>query len=105
MARGPGGETAPDASAQLIQALDGDRVFLILRNLPRLSSEEVFEIWSIREGVPNSVGTFAMDSEREQLVSFSADISQAQNIGISIEPKNGSPTGQPTGPIVLLGSL
>lgn len=100
-----GTEAAPGASAQLIHALDSDTVFLILRDLPSLASAEEFEIWIIREGVPNSVGTFARGSERERLVSFSADMSDAQNIGISIEPENGSPTGQPTGPIVLLGSF
>ena len=100
-----GTEAAPGASAQLIHALDSDRVFLILRDLPLLASGEEFEIWSIRQGVPNSLGNFAKGAEREQLVSFSADMSDAQNIGISIEPKNGSPTGQPTGPIVLMGSF
>ena len=100
-----GTETAPDASAQLIHALDSDRVFLILRDLPLLDSGKEFEIWSIRAGVLKSVGTFAKRAERQQLVSFFADFSDAQNIGISIEPKNGSPTGQPTGPIVLLGSF
>ena len=98
-----GTEAAPGASAQVVHASESDKAFLILRDLPLLASGQEFEIWSIREGVPSSVGTFAKGAEREQLVSFSADMSGAQNIGISIEPKNGSPTGQPTGPIVLLG--
>jgi len=100
-----GTEAALDASAQLVQAADGNIAFLILRDLPLLASGEEFEIWSIGEGVPISVGTFAKETGREQLVSFSADFSDAQNIGISIEPENGSPTGQPTGPIVLLGPV
>ena len=99
-----GTEAVPNASARLIQSPDSYKVFLLLRNLPLLDSSQEFEIWSIREGVPVSVGTFGL-SAGEQLVSFFADISNAQNIGISIEQKGGSSTGQPLGPIVLLGSL
>ena len=99
-----GTEAAPNASARLIQSPDSYKVFLLLRNLPLLDSGQEFEIWSIREGVPVSVGTFGL-SAGEQLVSFFADISNAQSIGISIEQKGGSSTGQPLGPIVLLGSL
>ena len=85
-----GTEAALDASAQLIQANDSDKAFLILRNLPSLASGEEFEIWSIQAGVPISVGTFPKETDQEQLVSFSADFSAAQNIGISIEPEHGS---------------
>ena len=99
-----GTEDAPDASARLVQAPDGDNVFLLPRNLPLLASDQEYEVWSIEEGVPVSVGTFALSDGRERLVSFSADMSNAQTIGISIEQKGGSPTGQPLGPIVLLGS-
>jgi len=99
-----GTEAAPDASAQLVSAIDTDIVFLLLQNLPLLASSQTFEVWSIQDDLPVSVGTFAPGAGQDQLVSFSADFSNAQNIGISIEPQGGSPTSLPTGPIVLLGS-
>ena len=99
-----GTEAAPDATARVVRSADGKKVFLLLGNLPVLASDREFQVWSIREGVRKSVGTFAPNVERERLVSFLVDISDAQNIGISIEQKGGSPTGQPLGPVVLLGS-
>ena len=100
-----GTEAAPEASARLVQPVDSVRVFLLVQNLPQLPSGQLYEVWSITEGAPTSVGTFALTTDREQLTTLFVDFTSAQAIGISIEQKGGSPTGRPIGPIVLLGDI
>ena len=79
-------------------------MFVLVRNLPALPEDREYEVWSIKEDVATSVGTFALASVPEQLVTLGVDFSGASAVGISIEQKGGSPTGKPEGSIVLLGT-
>jgi anti-sigma-K factor RskA len=97
----PGTQAAPEASATLVQVPRDKRALLIVRNLPRLHSDREYQIWRIAGGVPVSAGTFAFGDAGEQLVTVSADLSSAEAIGISSEPRGGSVV--PRGEIVILG--
>lgn len=98
-----GTESAPQASGTLVYSFGGREALLLVRNLPSLEREQVYQVWSITGKEPTGVGIFTLTNAREQLVSLSTDFSGADAIGISIEPKGGS--SKPTGAIVLLGSL
>ena len=80
-------------------------MFLLVRNLPRLQADQVYEVWRIAGDVPSSAGTFGRGDDADQFVTLSVDFSTADAVGVSIEPKGGSPTRKPTGTIVLLGLL
>ena len=97
-----GTESAPDASATLVEALGVNEVFLLVRNLPSLPDDQEYQVWNIMGGVPTSVGTFNVVSEGDEIVTLTADLSGADAVGISVEPKGGSLS--PTGDIVLLSS-
>ena len=99
-----GTKDAPEASARLVQAPGSITVFVLVKNLPALPKDQEYEVWSIKGDVATSVGTFALPSAPEQLVTLAVDFSGASAVGISIEQKGGSPTGKPEGPIVLLGT-
>jgi anti-sigma-K factor RskA len=62
-------------------------------------------VWLIGgEGsTPLGAGTFSVSDPDGQLVTVAADFSTANALGISVEPKGGSPA--PTGDIVLLSEL
>jgi anti-sigma-K factor RskA len=98
-----GTESAPGASGTLVYAFSKDQALLVVRNLPPLSRDKVYQVWSITGKEPTGMGIFTLTSALEQLVPLSTDFSGADAIGISIEPKGGS--SKPTGAIVLLGSL
>lgn len=65
-----------------------------------------FQLWVIAPGAkqPLSLGVIPSDG-RLQLGALPAAIREGGTLAISIEPKGGSPTGQPTGPIVFVGTL
>jgi anti-sigma-K factor RskA len=101
----------PQGNARVVVVNEGDVLHLLLRNVAPLSQDEVFEVWRIRNEVPDSLGTFALSVGSEHLVTLETDISGetgisgADTVAISIEVKGGSPTGQPQGPIVLVGPV
>jgi len=87
------------AARQLVLAVAGD-----MPNDPRHSRE----LWVIPTGgKPRSLGTMA---DRKQMHVRLADalaqlLQQGATIAISVEPRGGSPTGAPTGPVVASGAL
>lgn len=79
---------------------------LILTGLQPLSPEQTYELWLIpQEGNPVPAGLVQVDEAGAAIATLEvADPPQGfAAVGLSIEPAGGSP--QPTGPIVLLGSL
>ena len=89
-----------DPSArQLVLAVPGD--------MPA-DARHSHELWVIpANGKPHSLGTMPDGKKMHmRLVDALADLlQQGATIAISVEPKGGSPTGQPTGPVVASGAL
>jgi anti-sigma-K factor RskA len=69
-------------------------------------SDRSFELWAIAPGSqqPRSLGVIPADG-RLELGALPSAIRNGGTLAISIEPKGGSPTKQPTGPVVFVGSL
>lgn len=65
-----------------------------------------FELWAIASGPakPEPLGVIPPNG-RLELGALPAAIRSGSTLAISIEPKGGSPTGQPTGPVVFTGIL
>jgi anti-sigma-K factor RskA len=60
-----------------------------------------YELWAIGDGrkQPESLGIIDKDVQRN------VAISPGTILAVSLEPAGGSPTGQPTGPVVYTGKL
>jgi anti-sigma-K factor RskA len=76
--------------------------------VPKVAADRSPELWLIPPGAkPIPLGVFAADAP----VSVSLTPQMASLIGaktllaVSLEPRGGSPTGQPTGPVVATGEL
>jgi anti-sigma-K factor RskA len=69
-------------------------------------SDRAFELWAIAPGAtrPQSLGVIPPDG-RLELGVLPAALRDGGTLAISIEPVGGSPTGQPTGPVVFTGTL
>ena len=81
----------------------------ILVRAPQLSGDqEIMELWLIPKGFPpRSLGPLRPLVDNILILS-AADISaviQGSSLAISAEPAGGSPTGQPSGPILALGTI
>ena len=69
-------------------------------------SDRSFELWAIAPGAtrPRSLGVIPPDGEL-RLSPPPPDLRDGATLAISVEPVGGSPTQQPTGPVVFVGSL
>ena len=69
-------------------------------------SDRAFELWAIAPGAtrPRSLGVIPPDGELK-LFPLPPDLRDGATLAISIEPISGSPTQQPTGPVVFVGSV
>ena len=66
--------------------------------------DRVFELWAIAPGAtrPRSLGVIPPDGEL-RLGTVPPDLRNGATLAISVEPVGGSPTQQPTGPVVFVG--
>lgn len=86
---------------------DEDRISLS-RSSGTPGPDQVFELWKIDgDAAPVSLGVLPSGEQITLgLVAESRDrLGQGMVLAISIEPEGGSPTGQPTGPVVAVGAL
>ena len=66
------------------------------------------ELWLIpSDGVPRSLGL--LDPSADQVIvipeALLPEARRGATLAISLEPEGGSPTGQPTGPVIAAGTL
>jgi len=67
--------------------------------------DRAFELWAVPPGAkPRSLGVIPSEGTL-RLKGLPTSIGEGVTLAISIEPKTGSPTGQPTGPVVFAGTL
>jgi anti-sigma-K factor RskA len=69
-------------------------------------NERVFELWAIAPGTarPRSLGVIPVHGELK-LSRLPPDLGDGVTLAISVEPLGGSPTQQPTGPVVFVGTV
>jgi len=69
-------------------------------------SDRAFELWAIAPGStrPRSLGVIPANGEMK-ISPLPADLRDGATLAISVEPMGGSPTQQPTGPVVFTGSV
>ena len=68
---------------------------------------KALELWALpKNGVPRSLGLIAAESEtRIRLSGDDPRLAVASAFAVSLEPRGGSPSGQPTGPVLCSGNI
>ncbi|MBA3677199.1 MAG: anti-sigma factor [Sphingosinicella sp.] len=100
---------AEDRSTAFVVTFDPNRESLLV--IPALASPAPghdHELWVIpASGTPRSLGLVASTSSRNLNVraDLLPDLRRDATLAISVEPAGGSPTGQPTGPVVATGKM
>lgn len=100
---------SPEGTPLIAAAYDADRKAIILApSTPRTDPDHAAELWVIEGGrPPRSLGLIDLATPRQQVIPAEriAGLKAGAVLAISIEPPGGSPTGQPTGPVVATGKL
>lgn len=84
---------------------------LTLKSLPpaAVGAEQDYELWLLSEsGVPISLTVLPTEGAELRITLSDAQVREllkSRSLAISLEPKGGSPTGQPTGPVVYQSQL
>jgi len=103
--------TDPAMAGSLVASFSGDGRAVVARPITpvALTADRVLELWWAPEkGKPTSLGLIKADGvtvlSRGQLPGGLKG-SAIDHMAVSVEPPGGSPTGQPTGPVVFYGKL
>ncbi len=85
----------------------GHSLILSALNTQAVPSDHDLELWSIHDKTaPRSLGVIHLKNGQATISQVTADlINKDVTLAISLEPKNGSPTGQPTGPVLYTGKI
>jgi len=102
--------TGEAPQARVTAELSHDRKFLrLLAARPTVASPvQSFELWVIPAGggAPISLAVMGeLDTRIEIGPSQTARLARGAKLAISVEPAGGSPTGAPTGPVILIGDI
>ncbi|HXF78179.1 MAG TPA: anti-sigma factor [Usitatibacter sp.] len=100
---------SPDHTPRMVVAMfkpDGLRVKMMhpWKNMPGKS----LELWAIpKEGSPRSLGMVSNEAPETMVHVAENDprLADAKAFAVSLEPMGGSPTGQPTGPVLCSGAI
>jgi anti-sigma-K factor RskA len=100
------GERAPAVTA----AVSGDRRTLTLRaeRAAPAASGTSYELWLLpaEGGPPVSLGVLAgLDARVNVAAAQVSRLRAGAKLAVSVEPSGGSPTGAPTGPVILVGAI
>jgi len=100
-----GTEHQPTAYGQLIADSETGSAVLLISDLAQLEPGNIYEFWLIKGDVPIAAGLFNVDGEGNAILQVSRSVTPGlyDVIGVSIEPQGGSV--QPTGDIVMLGTV
>ena len=101
--------TAPDAVPRMVVSMHAPDVLKLRLVKPWKGTEgKSLEVWVLpKEGAPRSLGLVA-NLEGETTIRIAPDdprVRGANALAVSLEPAGGSPTKQPTGPVLCAGQI
>lgn len=97
---------AGDQAAWIVRQ-QGDQLILSNLNAASVPTDRDLELWSIQgSNAPRSLGLVRVRQGQAVLPRVAAALISADStLAISLEPKNGSPTGAPTGEVLYVGKI
>ena len=87
---------------------DHQELRLHAQNVYDLPVGKAHELWALPEGgAPVSLGLLPKTGEQRRVLTPAQQtaLAGAKQIAVSLEPEGGSPTGAPTGPVLLVAPL
>jgi len=88
---------------------DNQEINLRVQNVYELPAGKAHELWALPEGggAPVSLGLLPQSGEQHRVLTAAqrAALAGSKQIAVSLEPTGGSPTGAPTGPVLLVAPV
>jgi hypothetical protein len=96
-----GAERVPSARGRAFVEPVGQRIVLLVYDLPPPPSGRTYQLWTIEAGKPASAGVFATSEagRARHVIATHERLGDALLLAVTVEPEGGVP--QPTGPIVM----
>ena len=85
-----GTQVAPKSSANIYWDSTSSNVFLVVRNMPKLPSDQQYQLWALIDSKPKDLGVF--DATDQKVILKMKNTQKAQAFAITIEQKGGSPS-------------
>jgi anti-sigma-K factor RskA len=85
-----GTKSAPKSSANVYWDSASSKVYLVVKNMPQLPSDQQYQLWALIDGKPTDLGIF--DAKDQKVILQMKDSKKAQAFAITIEKKGGSPS-------------
>jgi anti-sigma-K factor RskA len=83
-------KVAPKSSANIYWDSTSSSVFLVVKNMPKLPSDQQYQLWALIDGKPKDLGVF--DAAEDKVILKMKNTQKAQAFAITIEQKGGSPS-------------
>lgn len=85
-----GTQVAPKSSANVYWDSASTNVYLVVKNMPKLPSDQQYQLWALIDNKPKDLGVF--DATDEKVILKMKNTQKAQAFAITIEQKGGSPS-------------
>lgn len=108
VARAPMVAVLEGGKNHLVASWNGaDQVMIVPAGLVAAPTGKAHELWMIpKDGKPRSMGVISSSPRKMAITPTIASLlADGANFAVSVEPNGGSPTGQPTGPVIASGKL
>ncbi len=87
-----GTKVAPKSSANIYWDSTSSSVYLVVRNMPKLPSDQQYQLWALIDGKPNDLGVFDGSGTDRNVILKMKNTKKAQAFAITIEKQGGSPS-------------
>jgi anti-sigma-K factor RskA len=85
-----GSTNAPQSSANVFWDSASSAVYIMVKNMPKLPSDQQYQLWALIDGKPKDLGVF--DSLQNNVILKMSNTQKAQAFAITIEKKGGNPS-------------
>lgn len=85
-----GSTATPQSSANIFWDSTSSSVYLMVKNMPKLPSDQQYQLWALIDGKPKDLGVF--DSLENNVILKMNNTQKAQAFAITIEKKGGNPS-------------
>jgi anti-sigma-K factor RskA len=85
-----GTQVAPRSSANVYWDSASTNVYIVVRNMPKLPTEQQYQLWALIDGKPKDLGVF--DATDDKVIIKMKNTQKADAFAITIEKKGGNPS-------------
>jgi anti-sigma-K factor RskA len=85
-----------DARLRVVSSPSLGQAVVVSANMPDAGPDKDYEVWSVGDEGPESLGLMEPDSDGDARVQLLDGLDDATALAITVEPEGGSPSGRPT---------